>query len=351
MNIRYLQEMLSTITEVKPLGKTAEINGVLCHVIGLIRYGDILRLSVLQYDEKFAEDAEEAEIAELNGLHAKPQTNRELLRGNRNICDGNSLHAVQSIRIGEKQFDINEMETTRCDWQNLQIPVLLAEFLRQGWNPDGIEYQRMDNLLLTFVRLSGEYDCLPDVGENPKVLLTFRREYISHLVELPVILPVGTDYPDRLCFQDKNTGEKHWVQINRVYLMDIWAEMMKNFNDPRLTDKFSAAELAEHKAEFERRLAEICPQGMYFPVIEYECEEELSLQFHSREWLDAVPQNKNSSIGFSIKREEKTGILGLSLKSALIDEPMPKDCQIINTELFSYSLARQHDDVIMLPTP
>lgn len=348
MNIGYLHETLASITEVKPLGKTAETDGVLYHVIGLVRYGEILKLAVLQYDEKFAEEAEEAEIAELNGLPTKQETNREFLRRDLNIHNGKSLHALQSVGIGEMQFEITEIETTRCDWQNWEIPILLTEFLRQGWNPSGIEYQRIDNLFLTFARLSGEYDCLPDVGENPEIQLTFRKEYISHLVEHPVILPVGTDYQGRLCFEGKYTGGRHWVHINRVYLMDIWKEMGKTFNDPRLTKQFSVAELAEHKTVFERQLTEICPPGMYFPVIEYECEEDLSLQFHSREWLDVAPEYKNSCMGFSIGGEEKTGVLGLPLKVALIQEPMLQDCQVINVEIFSFTLAQQ-DDAIIIP--
>ncbi|ACL18655.1 hypothetical protein Dhaf_0589 [Desulfitobacterium hafniense DCB-2] len=347
MNIGYLQETLSSITEVKPLGKTAEVNGVLCHIIGLVRYGDILRLAALQYDDEFAERAEAAEIAELNGLHEKPETNRERLRGDRSLDMTNIFHAVQTIRIGEKQFEINEMETSRCDWQNWQIPVLLTEFLKQGWNPAGLEYQSMENLFLTFMRLSGDYDCLPDVGENPAVQLTFRREHIPHPVEQPLTLSVGTDYPDKLYFQDKNTGEKHWVQINRVYLADMWAEMRQTFNDPRLTEQFSAAELAEHQGEFERRFVTICPQGMCFPVIEYECEEDLYLQFYSQEWLDNLPQSNSSCIGFIMKPDKKAGISGLPLKAAVIEEPMPADRRIIDTELFSCSLPRQYDDVIL----
>jgi len=105
MNLSYLQETLSGITEVKPLGKTAEIKGVLCHLIGLVRYGNILRLAILQYDEKLAEEAEAEEIAQINGLptrlQPKSQTNRELLHRKQDLHYANSLHSLQAIHLGE----------------------------------------------------------------------------------------------------------------------------------------------------------------------------------------------------------------------------------------------------------
>src|SRR5690554_2734405 len=58
MNIGFLRETFASITQVKPLGGTFEINEVLYHLVGLVRYGDALKLAVLHYDENFAEEAE-----------------------------------------------------------------------------------------------------------------------------------------------------------------------------------------------------------------------------------------------------------------------------------------------------
>lgn len=44
----------------------------------------------------------------------------------------------------------------------------------------------------------------------------------------------------------------------------------------------SSEELVQMRLDFENKLLEICPKGMYFPVIEYECEEDISLQFYSK---------------------------------------------------------------------
>jgi len=56
--------------------------------------------------------------------------------------------------------------------------------------------------------------------------------------------------------------------------------------------------------------------------------------------------DNSSCIGF-IKSDEKTGVLGLPFKTAMIQEPMPKDTQMIAAELFSYYVEQKYDDVII----
>ncbi len=222
-----------------------------------------------------------------------------------------------------------------------------AEFLRLGWDPTGIDYQNIDNLFFTRVEFAGEFDSIPNLEENPMMKFITRLEHTSYLVEQPVTLLVGAQYQDKLWFRDLQSGEKHWVQINRVYLCDLWADMLKNFDDPHLKEQFTPEELNERKADFESRFSEICPRGMRFPVIEYECEEGLMLQFYSKTWLDAEPEFKSSSMGFIIRSDEKSGILGFPLKAALIQEPMPENTDSIESELFWYNKCEKSDDVII----
>ena len=347
MNIQYLQKHLSRLKEIKIIGKTAEIRGVIYHIMGVVRYERRLRLLALQYDEDFAERAEEAEISELNGLSERARTNRERLRRDRVIAPTNIFQAVSKVKIGAAQFEVKGTESTRCNIQNWEITAMLIEFLGLGGNPEGIDYQNIDNLFLTAFELAGDYTSIPDFGENPLLLFTSRPEYISHFVEQPVMLLVGTEYPDKFWFLDQKTDEKHWMQINRVYLCDMWRDLLKTFDNPRLKEQFTPEELDERKADFENRFSEICPRGMYFPVIEYECEDGLTLQFYPKAWLDAEPVYSNSCMGFFTRPDEKSGIWGLPLKAALIEEPMTEDTNSIRAELFCYNKLEKYNDVII----
>ncbi|KJR48041.1 hypothetical protein UF75_1514 [Desulfosporosinus sp. I2] len=41
MNIRYLHERLSRIEEITVVGKNTVVDGVICHVMGVVRYGNV----------------------------------------------------------------------------------------------------------------------------------------------------------------------------------------------------------------------------------------------------------------------------------------------------------------------
>ncbi len=347
MNIKYMQNLLSKFNEVKIIGKTAEIKGLVFHVMGIVRFGNSLRLLALQYDEDFVRRLEESEIAEINGMSEKPNTNRKLLRGDGRITPANALGTLGKIQIGNVQFDIEETKNTRCGIENCEITVALTEFLRLGWNPDGIDSYNIDNLFLTSSGLKGEFDSIPEFGETPVLQLTSRAEHTSQLVEQPVMLRVGAEYPEKLRFCSLQTGEEHWAVINRIYLCDMWADMQNNFDNPRLREQLSPIELEKLKTDFENRFIEICPKGMCFPVIEYECEDGITLQFYSREWLDAAPVSNRSSTAFLIKPDEKFGVSGLPLKAALIHEPMPENTTSIEAELFLYNKLEKYDDLII----
>ena len=50
MNIKYIQELLFRVDEIKTISKTVEINGVVCNIAGFVRYGQQLRIVVVEYD-------------------------------------------------------------------------------------------------------------------------------------------------------------------------------------------------------------------------------------------------------------------------------------------------------------
>lgn len=336
MNIRSLSNLLSQTDELTVIGKGAVVDGVICHVLGLVRSGRQLRLLVLQYDESFQQRVEEGEAAGLDGALVRSATNRMELAGRDRVESANPLQAVSVVGIGEREFAVHQSEHRRLHSQDCESVVILTEFLRHGWQPDGIDIQSIDMLFLCSLELDGDYAAIPTFGENPALRFSMRPASVACLVEQPITLTVGGSYPDRLWFRDAVTGEKHWAQINRVYLADMWVEMAKTFDDPRLHEKVTPEQIAQARSDFEERFIKICPRGMCFPIIEYECEEDISLQFYSRAYLDATPVHRSSAMGFIVSPDQPTGILGLKLKAAVIQEPFPANTISIEAELLQY---------------
>lgn len=347
MNIKFLQKLLSKMDEIKIIGKNAEINGVVCNVAAIVRYGIQLRLIILEYDEHFQEQTEEMEISELCEAAPAPETNRIMMKGRDRIKAAQPFGAIKRIYIGNNEFEVSGWENRRLNFQDGESIIFLSELLRKGWNPEGIDYQNIDMLFLTSIEFIGDFIEIPEFENNPHLYFAMGKDTVTYLAEKPVILTVNGEYPERLRFKNKKTGEEYWAQINRVYLMDMWADMEKTFSDPKILEHMTKEQIYEAKKSFKEHFIKICPRGMYYPIVEYECEDYISLEFHTKKHLESKPVHTNGSIGFIVNTDKATGILGMKLRAAIIQEPVAADTDIIEAELFKYHKTTIPDDIIM----
>lgn len=345
MNIRNLQKLLSRIDEMKIIGKNAIIDGVVCNIAGIVRYGLQLRLIIIEYDDLYRQQFEQREISEICDATNGSETNRIMMKGREKVTK--LFRPIRGVFIGDIEFEVSSSENHRLNVQDGESILFLSELLRNGWNPEGIDYQDIDMLFLTSLELIGNFTKIPDFENNLQIRFIMRKDSTSHLVEQPVTLTVNVEYPKKLWFKNKETSEEHWAQINRVYLMDMWVDMEKNLSDPNLLKQMTKEQVATTKKDFEERLLEICPKGMCYPIVEYECEECISLQFHTKNYLESKPVHNNSCIGFIVGTEKATGILGMKLKAAIIQEPVPANTVIIEAELFQYYKTTTPDDIIL----
>ncbi len=345
MNIKYLQKLLFRIDEIKIIGKSAEIDGVIYNVAGLVRYGAEMRLIILDYDEKYRTQIEEREMSELCNDRQKPETNRILLKGREYALK--PLRTIKSVFIGDKEFEVSGSESRALSLQDGESVLFLSELLRNGWNPEGVDYQRIDMLYLSSIELKGEFSKIPDFENNPSLHFTMRNDSVGQLVEQPITLTINGEYPEKLWFKNKATGEEHWAQINSVYLQDMWAEMEMNFSNPKLLEQIKEEEISKVKKDFEEHFTEICPRGMCFPIVEYECDESISLEFYTKKYLDSEPAQNSRAIGFIVGSDKKTGALGMKLRAVVIQEPVDVNTVSIEAELFQYYKTITPKDIIM----
>jgi len=345
MNIRYLQKLLSRIDEIKVIGKNAIIEGVVCNVAGIVRYGLQLRLILLEYDEHFRQQIEEREISELCDVTHESETNRIMMVSREKVTQ--PFKPIKSVFIGDIEFEVSGSENHRLNVQDGESVLFLSELLRNGWNPEGIDYQDIDMLFLTSLDLVGDFTEIPYFENNLVIHFTMRKDSTSYLVEQPITLTVNGNYPEKLWFKNKETGEENWAQINRVYLMDMWVDMEKTFSNPNLLKHMTIEQIATTKKDFGEKFLEICPKGMCYPIVEYECEEYISLQFYTKNYLESKPVHKNGGMGFIVGTEKATGILGMKLKAAIIQEPVIADTVSIEAELFQYYKTTTPDDIIL----
>lgn len=333
MNIKYIQKLLFRVDEIKTISKTAEINGVVCNVAGLIRNGQQLRLVIVEYDEQYRDQIEERETFEICEDRQAPETNRIMMKSREKVSQPFSY--VKSVIIGDTEYEVKGSEGRRLSIQDGESVLFLSELLRNRWNPEGVDNQHVDMLFVTTIDLAGDYDKIPELEAECSLRFVMGKNSVSYLVEQPVTLIIDGKYSDKLWFKNKD-GEVRWTQINRVYLSDMWVEMEKAFSHPKLLEQMTNEEIDERKKEFEENFSKICPKGMCFPIIEYECEDNISLEFYTKKFLESMPVQKNGGMGFIVGADKPTGVLGMKLKVAIIQEPVPMDTKSIKAEIFQY---------------
>lgn len=342
MNIGLLKRFFTPKTERFVFEKAFEVNGVLCHVIGAERTDGEWSLLALHHEEpNHAEQEPESEVR----MHL---TSREVMRRNEKREDYSPLSHVATVMVDGCSFEVSESESHRLGAHEWEGTIELYEFLKAGWTAVGIDDICFDELFLTRIKLRGDENC--NIKPNPKTSLSFvmRPHTASYLVEQPMTLEMGDNYPDKIWFSDLRTGERLWFQINRVYLMDIYEELLKIFDDPRMLEHRTPEQISDAKKDMVKQFSHICPRGMFFPVVEYECEEDVFLQFYGKADLDDVAKRGMAAIGIFMGADKPVGKLDLKLKTALIQVPVSADTEQIEAELFQYSRMIKADDIELI---
>ncbi len=337
MNFKRLKYELSQIKDIKPIGKTIEINDALYHVMGMILNKDKnLQLLILKYNDEYSENNDQ--------LNELPNTNRSAhyQRSIESFAD-----SVEKVKIGNLEFIIKESSQEQCRFKEHYMTILFIRFLLYGWNTEDIDTLDIDHMKLITLTFNENFCEIPNFNSFMPICFSIRQNFEQNLVELPLDLNIGSDYPDELLVYGKNDNKKHLIYINQVYLCDMWLEMEKVFDHMKMKEIFTDEELEHKKTEFENIFLKVCPKDMYYPVVKYECEDEISLEFYSRKWLDTKPVYSDNLIGFIMKSNESIGKRGLKLKEALIEEPVTHDISKIEVELFCYNKILKEYEIVI----
>ena len=335
MDFRFFQKLFehATFDEIKVIGKDFLIEGHSGHIIGMTRKDKQVRLYIL-------EQCESLEDMEPCVEHTRREQMKHSMETERNR--GFFLH-IRSFQVGDRV-----LETAGATCGNMrngdysEAYLLFMKFLEAGRRvEEGSPFYTTGwkNLAITNIELREEMEQLPQWDEE--VWITYDTMPKEGAVELPVTLEVGKTEELSFSLQD---GRDATCYINRVCLTDVWAEEEKRFADPayreRMLQHVSEEQLEQMKEQLFEGMAQICPRGMCFPVIEYECTENVGLSFLDKDYLDTAEKpSKGSatSILMMMKPDAETGSHGLKLRACVIQTPMEPGTERVEAELFSYT--------------
>ena len=324
--------------EIKVIGKEVEKNGRLYHIIGMTLKEKKATLYVLEQKESSIEEEYFQEKTPRVSL-------KRSMEDRKNSSFFMHIREFRALEEGKEATVYEVKGASSGPIKNSDYCEGMLLFLRMreaGWNipKDSVFYEAgWDSLCLTEITLRDELETLPDWTKEMQVQVDCIPE--SGMIELEVQLECGK--ASEVSFYLEN-GTLATCYINKVYLMDVWAEEEKRFADPvyreRMLQHVSEEQLEQMKEQLFAVLESHCPRGKYYMVLEYECTEDISLTFYDKEYLDYVEKPKEggaSALLMNVKPNEGTGTHGLKLRGCVIQKPLEAKTHTLDAELFSYS--------------
>lgn len=338
MTINLLKHFLQKKEAFYPIGLTVQTGEHPLEIVGIKRTKKETILVALEKVDDGLDAAQASEYMRFENEGPHRFTNRTVMKRHSEPRVQHGYHHLRKVFIDGHDFDVKSYETRRIMQTELESVLDLYEFMRAGWSSDVFDHAVMDGLMIIRATLSG--DGIEKFKPSNLSEITFERHPYPehHYVEKPMTLAIGEDFPDKIYFEATDSHEKQWAQIHRVSLTDIYETLETNLNDPKMLEHASPEQLTNMKREMERNFQSICPRGMHLPVIEYECEADITLQFYHLDYLEAKPSSGGvSAFGFIMGSDQQVGKWGYPIKVCVIQHAVPKETESIDVELFSFS--------------
>ena len=244
---------------------------------------------------------------------------------------------LRSITAKKKEYKVSSITSSSCcDESNaLQLLTLLMgkEINLTGW--ENIDYRETE---LVTIEFCGQYKKIPQSLKEFEINFDFAPYFQKIPIKKKYLVKQGKQ--NRKITITLPDQSKHLIYLLDFFYYDLWKEEEKRFDDPKYQQRFSAEELNEIKTSFYQSLKEHYPQGTKIPVIEYECEEDLSLEFYSQfELNEIIKPNYGccSSMLLMFKPEKKEGEHGLCRRQCglggVIETPDAMPVELLTVQL------------------
>lgn len=256
---------------------------------------------------------------ERNKKYRVPKTNRAELE--QNLKNRNEMR-IKSIEINGQCFTVSSATGTCLgDRYNIEEQLLLLYMLKQGVRLGELEQMPLDRLMINTYELEEPKELSPLEEKIENISLELSTQYFSVPIHKRLHLKTGKyDKPRKLHL---NGVAESTVYIHGISFYDAWQEAETRFEDKRYVERFTPEQIAQMKQQFLDSLPGLCPEGCVLPVIEYECDKELQMQFYTTEYLKRMPEHGSTSVFLMLKPKEKMGIMGYRSRTCLL-EPVKK---------------------------
>lgn len=320
------------------INKHIKIKDKDCIVLGFCSQGDENKLWMIVHDEKacYRDNSEDLDF----------MCDEEMILSNREQMKqriDDSIHfSINEIEIQGKKINFCS-STAYCLSDNGYEPyMMLQHFAQRGLLLDEFdEYNVHELFIYSFNQQENEEFPKPDLSRELDIKLHVSYNPKEILSQKSISLDFGDDINEKYTFYDEEDKKECVFYINKLIHYDIWEDANKHFDSEDMKNAIKASginneELEVMKKDYFDFVEQSCPKGMDLAMIEYETEDDIQLNFYTREFLDAKPEYKNKSGIFLFSPDIKTGPHGFRNRMTMLKTVKKDFNEKMDFELFSW---------------
>ncbi len=321
MNLGRLKRALTKESGCVPLGKSAWVGDVHCHVVGFVHDAQGAYLLILEHDAAYCEMREEVLHAGLADAIDRPHTNRQVFANEHKFAyEPVFCGHVKELQLGSAALAVRHASMDGLYHQAEDAAALLVQFMLAGWEPGEFACRQLEDLFATKLYV----DEIPAFSPDAPLSVTLCPAPEVTLLQQPLSLTVG-DGPFASVALPQGM-----VTIRRVGILDMAAEMEKIFAHHRKMGALDEATIAQSEAAAKRQLEEDVGAGNGYPFVEYDAPQGVQLRFYTQSWLEAKPAVNGRATAVLAKPE-------VGQKVDVLPQPIPLTTETVALELFSAS--------------
>ncbi|MDO3412235.1 hypothetical protein QWJ34_20900 [Saccharibacillus sp. CPCC 101409] len=221
-------------------------------------------------------------------------THRQRMQGalQDKVVFGDQEDSISKMIIQGQLMTFGTSQSTFCTEQDHEAYMKLQHFVEKGMELASFADVSVDRLFLTFYEQTAS-EHFPDLDLEKELDITLKFNSTSRTVALrtePIVLEFGDAANEvQYSFYDPVTRKNRFFSIKASKREDVWAQAEANFAKPA-PQSSTEAEWQKFKEQYLGGLELVCPKHQDLAVVDYESEDNLRLQFYSKDYLDAKPK-------------------------------------------------------------
>lgn len=343
MKLKEIRELLSIKKDEIIINKKLTIRDKELVILSLIKGEECNKFYVIQKNDGTREnegiysflpsvDDDEMQYEEYEDII---KTNREELIHNINEAKNSEYIIFEEVIIQGKKITFESSTSSSFECLEAENVCMLNYFINAGMIPKEWDDLDIDNLILTtYIQSEDEDFPVVDYNENLSVELIVDECFREILIQKPFEIEVKKyDEKTKIEYVDEESEEVKYFYLDEVLKYDIWKEWLEKLELNLKQIDESKREEYENDCIFALECE--CSKDMDLLMLVYENEEEESLRFITKEYLDSESYCDGNITEVVFLDGNEKGINGYLKRSERL-KSVPKDFnEKVEIELFS----------------